>query len=417
MIQKKLKGATLAYVLMISLIISTLLGSYILINYYQHVQLNRQFFSQLARHNLESGLHLFLRGDYQLGDSLKVALFEEELDSTIIRSERWGLLGLVHASGSHSFSQTTASLFIGQKPQGEFSSSLYLTDQQQPLVLSGKTHLAGPLRLPLAGLKTGYVNRRGYENTQKHYGSVSLSSEEIPKLKNRALQAIRDSLARLGRLQGVEESYFVRGLELVQPWEGKPYLISSQSKLLVEDLTLAGKCLIKSHQEIEIYPSANLTYTLIFAPKVTIKSGFSGIVQVFATEEIILEERVSLDYPSVLMLQRKKEQPGRLYIEDQCKIIGAVVFDAGELEEDRADICYLGNGTLIGNLYASHGLDIRGEVRGNVITNQFTLKTAGATYKNHLIDARLDYMQLSSAYVMPILQPSNQWEIIHYLAN
>ncbi|MEO1449962.1 MAG: hypothetical protein AAFV07_10575, partial [Bacteroidota bacterium] len=159
----QLKGGTLVYTLMIGLLVSMIMGAYILLNFLQQKQLDRLYHEQLARNNAYSGLELLLSQPVNWGSKQEISLFDNEVDSVLIQTEKWGLLGLVHATGIHGKAQVEQTALIGGNLQGPHRFSLLLSDSREPLTLVGKTRLEGPLYLPAAGLRRGFIGRKGFE--------------------------------------------------------------------------------------------------------------------------------------------------------------------------------------------------------------------------------------------------------------
>ncbi|MDX2248532.1 MAG: hypothetical protein SF052_17235 [Bacteroidia bacterium] len=109
-----LPAQSLIYTLLISLIVSTLLGGYILVNHYQLIFLHRLDGEERARENLRSGLLWYLHLGWNPGDTFETDLFDSESDLVSISSEPWGLLGLFHVQGRYNQTVAEQSCLVGQ---------------------------------------------------------------------------------------------------------------------------------------------------------------------------------------------------------------------------------------------------------------------------------------------------------------
>ncbi|MEL7533119.1 MAG: hypothetical protein AAFN10_17515, partial [Bacteroidota bacterium] len=153
---QKLQGGALIYVVLLSLVICTLLSTYLVVNTQQHSFAERLYHQQLAQRNLQSGLNLQLAYGDPFSTS-KIALFDSEIDSFYAQSEPWGLFQLIHARATHASQSASRSALLGQEIPKRFDFSLYLSDKGQSLSVLGKTHLQGKLSLPNGGVKKAFI--------------------------------------------------------------------------------------------------------------------------------------------------------------------------------------------------------------------------------------------------------------------
>ena len=408
----------MVYALMISLLISSILGAYIWINYYQQGLLNRYYAAELAYENLQSGRLLFLNRDGQIGARAAMQLFSSEYDSCYIASEYWGLLGLLHATGSHRSTRVSESCFVGQQSKGLRKASLLLTDNKQVLNLVGKTYLEGELYVPASGLKAGYIGRKSYEGDSLFYGKSQSSRGLSLSLDMTYMSIIKQLLTDIHDDTTLTDSYYLRNADFQQSWADSALIFRSQSTVILRNVSIQGKCMIITSGEILVERTAQLTDVLLFARRIRIKEDVIGRFQVFATEGIYVEKEVQLNYPSILMLSRFDDKAGRIEIGSKSQIEGAVIFDTQLFgaARDRLDYCLIEQKAEIwGNVEVQHNLDLRGAVMGHVMTNNFLLKTPSAVYRNYLLDAYISSRPLHQTYAMPLIQEGRNFRIIDVL--
>ncbi|WP_431244374.1 hypothetical protein ACQ9BO_08685 [Flavobacterium sp. P21] len=130
---------------------------------------------------------------------------------------------------------------------------------------------------------------------------------------------------------------------------------------------------------------------ILIAPKITFEEGFTGTIQAFATKGIELDEKVTLNYPSVVCVYNESTDESKIKIKKGCQIYGAVVLFGNtnellnkntiEIDED---------GLLTGDLYCSGKLMLKSNVYGSVYTNRFFLKTEVSSYENMISNIEIN---------------------------
>ena len=61
-----------------------------------------------------------------------------------------------------------------------------------------------------------------------------------------------------------------------------------------------------------------------------------------------------------------------------------------------------------GQVYCEGSLDLRGEVKGSVLTHLFSVKTAAAVNDHFIMDGNIDRPNLPAAFVGPIISADNK---------
>lgn len=406
------------YVLMMVLIISGLMSAYVLVNAYQLSLLDKLYAEELARENIYSGMNVFLASPFSAGDSLRQSLYESSLDSSIIRTEDWGLFGLVQVTGIHGHKNATQWALVGQELSMERKSGLFLDDQKSALVLAGNTLLKGTVYIPAAGIKKGTVGRKGFEREELVDGQQKSSRGKELLMDHPLISLVGDSLKGLVADTASEETYYLRKMEIHQPWEGETYLIRSQHNLILDESSLSGKCMIYTPGDILVKVNNQLEHIQLFARRIRFEEGFEGTCQAFATQELIVEKKVSLNYPSVLGLFKAGKEAVRLRMLEDSRLEGALIMSekllAGEPQRD--DFIWISPTTSIwGMVDVSYGLTLNGKVYGHTHVGDFLLRTAGATYKNYLLDSELNFTELHADFVGPFVDKDSRSKVLSWL--
>lgn len=393
----RLYGGSMAYVLMISLMVSGLFSAFWLMQSHQQQFLSKVLGEERAYANLISGLNLFCISEKK-GDSWRTALFESPSDSAAMVLEPWGLYRLAICSGRSGQQRVQKMALLGQAPGGYFAKSLFLADHRQPLCLAGDSHLGGELFLPGGNFKTASVLGKGFTGKKLPRGPVYNSflkkaETHIPNLH---------SLQKAFSFSQKPAVYSLRDWRLRQPWDNQAFEQQLDGKLLIEACEISGKCSFAASENIEISADAKLDMVQLFAKHIYIKSGFHGRIQAFASQSIRLDSGVILNYPSVLMLMPGKEG-GEISLGKSCEIVGGIGVESPP--EAGSTLVKIDEGSHVqGHVWGMDKLDLRARISGCVITENFILQTAGGHFHNHLRDASIDFRELPAGFAMPFLQ-------------
>jgi hypothetical protein len=149
------------------------------------------------------------------------------------------------------------------------------------------------------------------------------------------------------------------------------------------NIIFKGNFILRSDDSIRVKKNTVLEDVILIAPKITFEEGFKGTVQAFATKGIELEDKVTLNYPSVICVFNESTDTSKIKIKKKCQIMGAVVlFGNPDNLIDKNIIEIDENGLLFGDLYCTGKLMLKSNVYGSVFTNRFFKKTNSSSYDN-----------------------------------
>ncbi|MEZ0131020.1 hypothetical protein AB9T88_15125, partial [Flavobacterium sp. LBUM151] len=164
-----------------------------------------------------------------------------------------------------------------------------------------------------------------------------------------------------------------------------------QVKSTLSNMIFKGNFILRSEDSIRVKRNMVLEDVILIAPKITFEEGFKGTVQAFATKGIELEEKVVLNYPSVLCVYNESLNESKIKIKKECRITGAVVlFGNNDTQIDKNTIEIDEEGLLFGDLYCSGKLMLKSNVFGSVYTNRFFLKTTASSYDNMISNIEIN---------------------------
>lgn len=410
----KLKGGALIYVVLLASLISAALSVLALVSQYQQLWNKAGYFEEIAWDNVLSGLNLYLTQHYPL-DTFEGEILGSEIDSFYLRKEAWGLYDLLHIQAKHGPANVMTSCFAGQTPKEHFS--LYLTDKRQPLILTGKAKLKGKLFLPPSGIRSGHIGRISYQHPQLYEGSVSHSSTQSKKISLVSSPHIKRELDKIDAASPSTETYILEGEARELSWRKAAFSYRFPHNLILENCNFSGKVLIISSGKIRIKARNQIQHAIIIGREIEIEAGFHGSIQVFATESIQLEGEVELSYPSLVYLAKKGES-AQLEVQNGSRVEGALIyenqtFQSGIHREDFVSISHAAE--IYGLVYAQHNLDLQGKIKGQVITDNFLLRTPASLYRNHIMDGEISFDELDEMYVAPHIYSCSSQKIMTWL--
>jgi hypothetical protein len=127
---------------------------------------------------------------------------------------------------------------------------------------------------------------------------------------------------------------------------------------------------------------------IISAPKITFKAGFSGKLQAYAGDTLLLEEGVELQYPSVAGVISSGGQ-SLLKCMPVAHVKG-MLFLFSDAPEDHSLLKIEEKASVTGEVWSNAYVEHQGEIRGTLSCRKFYLRTPATIYENYLFNGQLD---------------------------
>ncbi len=405
-----IKAGALVFALAISLLVAMISGSLILLSWSSTMYLEMSLKTKRLIRNTESGLTLLL-SEQQLvpaDSSMVLDLFGDGTDSVLLLRHSWGAFEII-SSKAFSHGDTLGKTAVcGYGLDADTTTALITADLDQPLSLCGKTILKGDVKISKVGFKRAYVEGKNFEGSQFVQGNTLSSSRYIPPLNPELTKSL---------LQGFSTEIFNKDSlvftdiseipdSLANSFQHKTICYQSTGTLLLGHQQLSGNIRIIAGREIIVEKECVLKDILLYAPRIRIKEGFKGNLQAFATDTLIMEKNVTLDYPSVVAVIRIPRSPDMisLIIGEGSSVSGAVIaYEEKYHAMKQVNIRIEKKVSVFGIVYSSGDLDLKAEVSGLVCCNKFVLRTNSGVYDHHLLDAVIDRSKLPSYFLCPDL--------------
>jgi hypothetical protein len=373
------KAHSLLYAIYVCLIVSIICGALL---YFSNLynQLNLYY-------NLQEELYIQNQSvlNFALGNKTIPVEIEKEGNSGIegsYQTKSYGLLCLVLAQSFISNDTVSSVHFVGARNLDK--TAIYLTNLSKSLSYSGKVKLVGDNQLPSTFIETSYINNS--LNKLVTEGKITVSESKLPEINpdfKKIFFGVKSEITKLSDIEKPNDSLYYNSFFNITK--------EIQVKSILGNVIFKGNFILRSEDSIRVKKNTVLEDVILIAPKITFEEGFSGTVQAFATKGIELEEKVILNYPSVICVYNESVDESKIKIKKECQITGAVVlFGSNDTQIDKNSIEIDEKGLLFGDLYCSGKLMLKSNVYGSVYTNRFFLKTGSSSYDNMISDIEIN---------------------------
>jgi len=404
------KASAIYIVIVIALVIALLCSSLIVAAYFYKMEYQKKFRYDQLENNVNSGINIILASeDATYSDGKTFSLFGNDADSVSLKRIFWGIYD---AGISRAFIQkdtlirtfTIASVIDSSK-----WAAIYLIDEERPFSLSGKTMIRGDAYIPKAGVKEAYIDNKAYEGDKRLIiGIKHFSEKKLPALNEKRLGALEQYL----RQRGLGDSTLLQGDSVHRSFLLPTRFVNFKKKVqTIKNIKMDGNIVLLSDTTILIDSTAKLSNIMVFAKSISVKSGFHGKAQLFATDSIRVEPNCSFDYPSCLGVLRfqsaKLSTNEKISLGEKTNFSG-IIFTYEKTESPLKPSIEIGkNARIKGQIYSQGLLELKdkSEIDGSIFTSRFIYKNSFTLFENYLINTTIDSKLLSPYYLTSELTP------------
>lgn len=164
----------------------------------------------------------------------------------------------------------------------------------------------------------------------------------------------------------------------------KEVVCYSRFSMVLEDNVLKGKIKLISEEKISVRAGCKITDCILVAPNIEIEKGFSGRLQLFASEKIKLDTGVFLTFPSVVYLR----SPDRttLQVCQKANVTGSVI-----VVGSREALCLMERDAVIqGQLYNEGCTQLEGEIDGSIYTGKLRFYNEWGQHEDIILGGKVD---------------------------
>lgn len=402
---KKIKAGALQFVLFIGTIIAVLLMSFMLISQTHTLFKKKTDITVALIQATDRGLAYSFGQNMKKGESLKVPDHENLGIDIHVEKQYWGILErrtVLAKKGQLQFIKTG---FVGHS--SEEIAALYLKDDQRPMVIVGDAKITGTAYLPQRGIKMGNIGGYGYNKPQLVYGKKQQSTPILPELEAGQKKQLTEMTTLFFEPSGVDVD-LRKGMVLKNSFKEEVQIVKG-FVIDLENVKLSGNIMVWATDRIIVHASSLLKDVLLMAPKIEVRDGVSGNFQAIARDWIKVGKNAQLDYPTVLAVQNSKvngqKEPTlnmvpNISLETGAVVSGAIIYMDDDNEPSRRvpNIRIEKNSMVVGEVYCSQAMELRGIVHGSVTTNAFFVFENGNAYLNHLYNGKINADMLPVEY-------------------
>jgi hypothetical protein len=417
----KLKAHVLLSALVISIIISIIISSLLLLHYHSNLQWTKFKMKERLQRNLQSATNIVIADTVNFNDDgeERLDLFGDRDDSVSIIKESWGVFNVAKIKSFYQNQSLHKNFFFGTELNDKLNACLYLVDHKRPVQISGSTNLVGNAYLPSGGIKTAYIDGKGYNGKELISAGTILRSDTTFPTVNKILINKLYEIFKITRNNDFQNSNAkVLADSIYNSFENdvQYYFVSSSNQLTAKNIH--GKVILFSDSLIKIKAGTTIEDAIIIAPEILIEDSFEGSVQLIANKVIKIGKHCKLKYPSSILLLKDSVNTyqGQIEIADSTAISG--ILFANAINNDLyKNIVELKKGSVFEGVVYVHGyLQPAGAIYGTVVTDYFLYKSIITTYENSLVDVVIDRSQLSKYFIVStLIKAPGKLKIIKWL--
>lgn len=408
MIFHKLKAGSLQFAILISAIIAVLLSIFVML-VHSHTLFAKK--SDLLIEMIQQSENTILFGlqDFSVATDTTFIMIDETKNMTAsLHRSYWGMFGKIHAETQAKSKTFEKIALVSGWLDAKDRTALYLKETNRPLIVVGNTKIQGKTYLPKQGVRAGNISGNSYYGNQLIYGSISKSSEELPKLPEK----LREQLEALQKMPlPISDDNYID----IQPT--KIYINSfaepvktvfSNGVLDLFDAKLTGNIIIRSNTKIKVAASTMLKDVILIAPEIEIEANTKGVFQAIASENISVGKNCELKYPSALVILAEdtlendspKNIKQHIFIDENTSVKGMVCYFQDKTNNRfEPQIILTKNTTIEGFVYCEQQLELLGSIHGSLYTSGFITKQFGSVYQNHIYNGTISSTELLNEYV------------------
>lgn len=397
---RRLNGGALYYAIAISIIILLLILLFISLLQYNKYELDSYIIQEKLYDDEKSALSLVLSNpsiiEYNQNDSIDI--FDDNIEFAQLYKEHWGMFNILNINvRKHNYSINNYFL-LGTNLETQDSIALYYPENGNYLSVSNDSWINGNVFAPKYGIKKSNVQGELNYKDNACDGEIFRSALDLPDIDIDLKQYIEHSFDTSNLPIGYFSFDNIKNQKkIVNSFKDSIlYIISSDSILISGSPSMSGKILVKSFSKIVIEKNANLKNIIIFAPVIIIRDGFNGTIQCFASDSLVLEKNVSLNYPSYLCLFSKQNN-SVLIINDSCLIEGGIMSYSKNDDHELIN-SYINNCTIYGQLYCNGTLWFCGKIVGSCFAQHLMLQTSNGTFEDYLYNTIIDFKSLPKGF-------------------
>jgi hypothetical protein len=341
---------------------------------------------------MESALAVLLSTDNNTGT---IDLFKDGKDLAYVDAYKWGMYDIKTVTCIVGKDTLQKSFVFGYEPDKSYALNIKSTDRV--LNIAGRTLIKGNAYVPNGTFKRAYIEGRGSLSSNPIQGFVKPSPYgsgiDMKKLKQEFNSFLNEANSTTD--QAIED------VPQTVSFSSAQNNIFSKNAIHIGTEKIKGHCIIKSERKIFVSNQAILEDVILIAPEIELESGFTGVLQCYASSKILVGKRSNLKYPSALCIlpSTSNDSIGSIMLGEDSKMAGTIVAFSGTDRNSQSLVVIDKGCKLYGQVFCEGYTQLQGSVIGNIQTGSFYLRTTSSIYDNTLLDAEIDALQMDTNYL------------------
>lgn len=314
---KRINGSSLPTVLVISTLIMILI-----LMAFEFWSINSFYYTRYhsvkqQKMHLSSALSIFCNDSVlaeQMINGRKYQLYEEDDHSTVyLDSYLWGMYECINMYNFDKSLHTAH--FLGKSQDTYCSPALWICDRDHSISFSGKTEISGDLFLPKNGLNYINLNFDSFQGEVIPSTNIHNSYKDLPPVDStylHAMRSLKDPPVTITNKIPPNYHSFSNDLICVSVTDN-------------EDIYAKGRIILYG-DKVHINSSSSISDIILIARYVTIESGFSGALQIMASDTVEIKEGVHLHYPSGVYIHGDRDK-AFLHIDSNSNLEGYAIIE------------------------------------------------------------------------------------------
>ena len=349
MLFKKLKAGALYYAILVSFIVALLSGFLILNIWYHHYHTLMLIQNIKLDRNNRSALIIAIESPdlLNINQSKLIDLYSnnDNNNKIILTKKLWGGYYILKAETEWRNIKNSLMELCGSDIKNGESMALYLTDNDRYLSVSGNTILKGNCYLPKTGIRRSDIEGLGFSGDELVNGEIKISDTNLPSIEPLFIESNKFYLSNNKfQLDSVLTfQNFKITDSLYNSFNNKTVLIYSNNWIYLSNNIIKGNIKIVSTKGIKIDKNSKINDVIFYAPKIVIEANFSGQVQLFAKDSIIINEGAKLLFPSFVAILNHDIKNPIIDIHKKSSIAGDILLYSPENSNSILPNCNLEN--------------------------------------------------------------------------
>ncbi len=397
-----LKASSLLYAIYICVVISILTGILIYIFTVNKTFYARQSVKEQLIDRCDSCINYALASKNSETDTNDFKLFDDGIQCQL-KIERWGMYEKLMGKAFFKYDTIHKSYLLGETVERN-NKALYMCDFGEELKIAGSTTIIGDVRLPKRRYKAVNVLGNQYEHNPKIKGNITVSSQELPKIKPLDVMMPESFIEK-------HISTYKNDREIFNAFNKPTLVLYLDESSVIQHKTIKGNVIILSEKTIVISSTATLEDVIIKAPKVIIEKEVKATVQIYAEQEVEVESDVTLMYPSSIVINKsRKEIEKKINIGENVEIYGAVIMNGQSFQERQNNHITVGKETVVyGDVYCNGIMELKGTIIGTLFAHKIQSQTQSSKYADLILNGTINAHKLPKNFVrLPlVINPNN----------